>query len=359
MSEHNVAVMPGDGIGVDVTEEGLKVLDRIEERFGHRFHKTEYTVGGALIDQKGVPLDEETVAALKEADALLYGAVGGPKWDSRPLGQTPLSAILRMRKELDCYANLRPVKLIPSLADASPLKSRIVDRGVDILILRELTGGLYYGERRREGEGKNERAMDTLEYSRWEIERIVRFAFKAARERKKRLTSVDKENVIETSKLWRETVEDLSGEYPDVEVNHLLVDAAAMRLITDPDKFDVIVTENTFGDILSDEAAVLVGSLGMLPSASVGDSGPGLFEPIHGTAPDIAGKGIANPVAAILTVAMMLRHSFDMNDEADAIEQAVNGALDDGLRTQDIVSGKSGEKLVNTSEMGKEVVARI
>lgn len=359
MDSYHIAVLPGDGIGVDVTAEGVKVLKLIERKFGRRFRLTEHMVGGALIDKKGVPIDEETIAELKKADALLYGAVGGPKWDSRPLGQTPLSAILQMRKELDLYANLRPVKLFPALAESSPLKSRIVDRGVDILIIRELTGGLYYGKRGRKGKGAAEKAVDTLEYSRREIERVVRYGFVAARGRRKHLTSVDKENVLETSKLWREIVERMAPEFPDVKVSHLLVDAAAMRLILTPDQFDVIVTENTFGDILSDEAAVLAGSLGMLPSASLGDSGPGLYEPIHGTAPDIAGMGIANPLAAILTVAMLLRYSFQMEEEAVAIETAVESTLNSGYRTRDIATGKSGEKVVSTIEMGDAVCGRI
>jgi len=352
--------MPGDGIGVEVTAEAVRVLERVGKRCGHSFSLSEHTVGGALIDEKGVPIDDETVAELKQADALLYGAVGGPKWDSRPLGQTPLTAILRMRKELDCFANLRPVRLFPALAGASPLKNRIVGRGIDLLIIRELTGGLYYGQPRgRQGKGPAERAVDTLEYTRGEIERVVRFAFEAALDRRKKLLSVDKENVLESSKLWREVVERLAPDYPDVEVSHLLVDAAAMRLITDPDKYDVIVTENTFGDILSDEAAVLAGSLGMLPSASLGGDGPGLYEPIHGSAPDIAGKGIANPLAAILTVALMLRHSFGMRTEAERIETAVEAALEAGLRTPDIAAGEDGERVVNTEEMGKLVADRI
>jgi 3-isopropylmalate dehydrogenase len=345
--------MPGDGIGVDVTAEGVRVLRAIEERSEHSFELTEFTVGGALIDQKDVPIDDETVDALKGFDALLYGAVGGPKWDSRPLGQTPLAAILRMRKELDSYINLRPVKLFPALNAASPLKDSIIEKGIDLLIIRELTGGLYYGQPRFRD---SERAVDTLEYSRHEIERILRYGFRAAKARSGKLLSVDKENVLETSKLWREVALEMAGEFPEIELSHLLVDAAAMRLITDPDKYDVIVTENTFGDILSDEAAVLAGSLGMLPSASLGDSGPGLFEPIHGSAPDIAGQGIANPIAAILTVAMMVRHSFGMEAEAKNIETAVEGALNEGWRTRDIAAGQPGEKEATTVGMGDAVL---
>ncbi|MBI2195232.1 MAG: 3-isopropylmalate dehydrogenase [Planctomycetes bacterium] len=360
MSTHRIAVLPGDGIGVDVTAEALKVLRRIEKKFGHSFRLEEYAVGGALIDRKGVPIDAETLHGCKKADAILYGAVGGPRWDSRPLGQTPLSAILTMRKELDCFANLRPVKLYPALAEASPLKRRIVDRGVDILIIRELTGGLYYSRGRgRDGEGPARRAYDTMEYSLREIERVVRFGFQAALGRRRRLTSIDKENVLETSKFWRETVEAVAPQFPEVRVSHLLVDAAAMRLITDPDTFDVIVTENTFGDILSDEAAVLAGSIGMLPSASLGEGCPGLYEPIHGSAPDIAGKGIANPIAAILTVAMMLQHSFGMPSEARAIEQAVEAVLTRGGRTRDIASGQPGEKMLTTVEMGEAIAGEI
>ena len=356
MSTYRIAVMPGDGIGVDVTAEGVRVLRAIEEKSEHSFELTEFTVGGGLIDQKDVPIDDETVEALKGFDALLYGAVGGPKWDSRPLGQTPLAAILRMRKELDSYINLRPVKLFPALNAASPLKDSIIEKGIDLLIIRELTGGLYYGQPRFRN---SQRAVDTLEYSRHEIERILRFGFNAAKARSGKLLSVDKENVLETSKLWREVALEMAGEFPEIELSHLLVDAAAMRLITDPDKYDVIVTENTFGDILSDEAAVLAGSLGMLPSASLGDSGPGLFEPIHGSAPDIAGQGIANPIAAILTVAMMLRHSFEMDAEARSIELAVENALDEGWRTRDIASGQSGERAATTVEMGDAVLARL
>jgi 3-isopropylmalate dehydrogenase len=348
--------MPGDGIGVDVTAEAVRALRAIETKSAHSFELTEFTVGGALIDQKDVPIDDDTVEALKGFDALLYGAVGGPKWDSRPLGQTPLSAILRMRKELDSYINLRPVKLLPAVAAASPLKDSIVERGIDLLIIRELTGGLYYGKPRRRD---SEHAVDTMEYSRHEIERILRFAFNAARSRGGKLLSVDKENVLETSKLWREAALEMADEFPDIELSHLLVDAAAMRLITDPDKFDVIVTENTFGDILSDEAAVLAGSLGMLPSASLGDSGPGLYEPIHGSAPDIAGQGIANPIAAILTVAMLVRHSFCMEAEAKSIEDAVERALDEGWRTRDISTGAPSERSATTVEMGDAVLRRL
>lgn len=360
MSSPNIAVLPGDGIGVDVTAEAIKVLHKIEKSSGRHFQLADYAVGGALIDRKGVPIDAETIAACKKSDAILYGAVGGPKWDSRPLGQTPLAAILKLRKELDCFANLRPVKLFPALSEASPLKRRIVDRGIDILILRELTGGLYYSKGRgRDGLGASQRAFDTMEYTRREIERVVRAGFKAAMSRRRHLTSVDKENVLETSKFWRETVESIAPEFPDVRVSHLLVDAAAMRLITDPDKFDVIVTENTFGDILSDEAAVLAGSIGMLPSASLGEGSPGLYEPIHGSAPDIAGKGIANPIAAILTVAMMLQYSFGMQREAERIERAVESALDAGWRTRDIASGQPAEKIVTTTGMGDAILAML
>jgi 3-isopropylmalate dehydrogenase len=352
---HKIAVLPGDGIGVEVIAEGRKVLDRVAQVFGHRFEFREGLIGWAAIDGAGTALPEETVRLCRESDAIYFGAVGDPARDaSLPPKERPEPvALLGLRKGL--YANLRPAVLHPALIEVCPLRPEIVREGVDILIVRELTGGLYYGQPKgREGD----RAVDTMVYTVPEIERIARVGFEAARGRRKRLCSVDKANVLACGQLWREVVTRVGKDYPDVELSHLYVDNAAMQLIRNPSAFDVIVTENTFGDILSDEASMLAGSMGMLPSACLGDGDvTPFYEPIHGSAPDITGKGIANPIAAILTAALMLRHSFGMEREAAAIERAVSDTIAAGHRTADIVG--PGGSPISTSEMGSMIAERI
>ncbi|NJP36654.1 3-isopropylmalate dehydrogenase [Alkalicoccus luteus] len=351
MKKH-IVVLPGDGIGTEVSEAAKKVLEAAAEEFDHTFTFEEQAIGGTAIDRYGSPLPDETVAACKNADAVLLGAVGGPKWDQNPSHLRPEKGLLGIRKELNLFANLRPVQGFSNLLHASPLKREVVENS-DLLIVRELTGGLYFGTPSERRDGGNS-VVDTLAYSRHEIERIVKRAFEAASVRRKHVTSVDKANVLESSKLWREIVEEVSKDYPEVTVEHMLVDAAAMKLITSPSQFDVIVTENMFGDILSDEASVLTGSLGMLPSASLNDSGFGLYEPVHGSAPDIAGEGKANPLAAILSAAMMLKHSFGMNEEAQRIESAVSEALEQGYHTADL--DLPGGQQVNTERMTETVI---
>lgn len=351
--DKKIVMLPGDGIGTEIMGAAKLVLNKIAKEFGHHFTFETYAIGGSAIDQYGVPLPNETDAAAKRADAILLGAVGGKKWDSLSSGFRPEQGLLGIRKSLGLYANLRPIKGFAPLLHASPLKESIIN-GSDILIIRELTGGLYFGKPSERLE-KGNAVVDTLYYHRSEIERIVEKAFESARLRKKHLTSVDKANVLESSRMWREIVEEKQNDYPDVAVEHLLVDAAAMKLITQPNSFDVIVTENLFGDILSDEASVLTGSLGMLPSASLNADAVGLYEPVHGSAPDIAGKGIANPLAMILSAALMLRFSFGLEKEALAIETAVNQTLDQGFHTADLHI-KYG-KQVGTDEM-TEIVLR-
>jgi len=355
--EVRIAVLPGDGIGPEIVAEAVKTLRAVERRFGHRFELKEHLVGGAAHDRFGDCLPEETLAACKAADAILLGAVGGPKWDRLPVAQRPeRRALLTLRSALGLFANLRPAKVWDALKGASPLKEEIVAAGIDLLIVRELTGGAYFGEKGR-GDGGTS-AYDVTPYAAHEVVRVARVAFEAARQRRGRVTSVDKANVLETSRLWRETVTALhDAEYADVELDHLYVDNVAMQLVRVPSRFDVILTENMFGDILSDEASQITGSIGMLPSASVGVSGGGLYEPIHGSAPDIAGRGIANPLATILSAAAMLRHAFGLCAEADAVEHAVAAVLARGLRTADIV-GRGGTP-VSTSEMGDAVVEAI
>ena len=320
----NLAVVKGDGIGPEIVTEAEKVLDKIGEMFGHTFNYTDILAGGCAIDATGVPLPEESVRIAKESDSVLLGAVGGPKWDTLPGDKRPEKALLGLRSELGLFANIRPAKMYKALADACPLKPEISENGLDLVIVRELTGGLYFGERGRRDNG--EVAYDELKYSRAEIERIGRVGFELAKKRKrKKVTSVDKANVIETSRLWREVMHELSKEYPEVEFEDMLVDNCAMQLVRNPGQFDVIITENMFGDILSDEASMTTGSIGMLPSSSLGSTKLGMYEPIHGSAPDIAGKNVANPIATILSCAMMLRDSFDLLDEAECIENAVAG----------------------------------
>mgnify|MGYP004465853891 FL=1 len=349
----NLAVVKGDGIGPEIVTEAEKVLNKIGEMFGHTFKYTDILAGGCAIDATGVPLPEESVRIAKESDSVLLGAVGGPKWDTLPGDKRPEKALLGLRSELGLFANIRPAKMHKALADACPLKPEISENGLDLVIVRELTGGLYFGERGRRDNG--EVAYDELKYSRAEIERIGRVGFELAKKRKrKKVTSVDKANVIETSRLWREVMHELSKEYPEVEFEDMLVDNCAMQLVRNPGQFDVIITENMFGDILSDEASMTTGSIGMLPSSSLGSTKLGMYEPIHGSAPDIAGKNVANPIATILSCAMMLRDSFDLLDEAECIENAVAEVLNSGYRTADIMS--DGGKLLGTREMGDKIV---
>lgn len=354
-----VLVLPGDGIGPEIVTEARKVLEVVNNRFDLGLEVSEALVGGAAIDATGVPLPDETLAACREADAILLGAVGGPKWDTNPdFAIRPEKGLLGIRSQLQLFGNLRPAILYPQLAHASTLKPEVVS-GLDILIVRELTGGIYFGQPRgvREKEGGIREGFNTYVYDENEIRRIGRVAFEAAQARNKRLCSVDKANVLEVTVLWREIMEDLSREYPDVELSHMYVDNAAMQLVRAPKQFDVIVTGNMFGDILSDAAAMLTGSIGMLPSASLDEQGRGMYEPCHGSAPDIAGQGKANPLATILSVAMMLRYSLNAGEAADQIEAAVSRVLDQNLRTPDIMS--AGMRAVSTSEMGDAVVAAL
>lgn len=357
MAELKIAVLPGDGIGQEVTKEAVKVLQAVGEKFGHKFVLQEGLVGGTAYDETGVPLPQETLKICQDSQAILLGAVGGSKWDDLPPHLRPESALLALRKNFDLFANLRPIILFPPLLDASPIKKRIL-KGTDIIIVRELTGGLYFGQPKERRKINDEIvAIDSMVYSESEIERIARVAFQIARGRRKILHSVDKANILETSRLWREVVNDVAKEYPDVTLHHLYVDNASMQLIKNPRQFDVILTENTFGDILSDEAAMLTGSIGMLPSASIRGDGFGMYEPVHGSAPDIAGKGIANPIATILSSAMMLRYSFQLEKEATAIEEAVKKVLELGYRTPDIMS--RGKTIVSTQEMGEKIAENI
>ena len=350
-----IAVLPGDGIGPEIVREALKVLDAVRIRFGTEFAIEELPVGGSAYDICGKCLPEATLEACKAADAVLLGAVGGPKWDGLPGAERPERALLGLRGGLGLFANLRPAKIWPSLQGASPLKSEVMAGGIDVLVVRELTGGIYFGEHSRSADGLS--ASDVMAYSASEVERIAKVAFECARSRRGRVTSVDKANVLETSRLWREVVERVAKEYPDVELSHMYVDNAAMQLVRDPGRFDVLLTENMFGDILSDEASQITGSIGMLPSASLRTDGFGMYEPIHGSAPDIAGKNIANPLATILSVAMMLKTSFSLHREAKAVEEAVGKVLDLGLRTADLAL--AGSEAVGTAQMGDAVAQAI
>jgi 3-isopropylmalate dehydrogenase len=347
----NVALVPGDGIGPDIVREAVNALDAVGRKFGHEFKYQTLLAGGAAIDKAGQPLPDETLPACREADAVLLGAVGGPKWDNVPGDKRPEKALLGLRSGLGLYANLRPAILYPELADACPLKPRLVEGGLDVLAVRELTGGLYFGAKGHTETSTGESAYDTMVYSDFEVERVAVRAFESARLRKKHVTSVDKANILETSRLWRRTVERVAKGYPDVALDHLYVDNAAMQLVLRPRQFDVILSENTFGDILSDLASCITGSIGMLPSASLGTGSFGLYEPIHGSAPDIAGKDLANPIATVLSAAMMLRHSFALEAEARAVESAVKTVLAAGWRTGDIMG--AGMKKVGTQEMGR------
>jgi 3-isopropylmalate dehydrogenase len=354
--EAKITLIPGDGIGPEVVAEARKVLAGVASRYGHTFHFTEALAGGVAIDETGNPLPDETLALCQASNAVLLGAVGGPKWSDPTAGVRPEQGLLRLRQELAVFANIRPVKVFPALVEASPLKSERIGN-VDLVIVRELTGGLYFG--RPQGRTLTEQGrmgVDTMRYTEGEVERLLRVAFTLARQRRKKLASVDKANVLASSQLWREVAHEVARDYPDVAYEDLLVDACAMYLINKPAAFDVITTENMFGDILSDEASMLTGSLGMLPSASLGGPGSvGLYEPIHGSAPDIAGKGMANPLATILSAAMLLRSSLGLNQEAEAVEVAVAKVLNEGYRTTDLT--RPGEAAVSTSEMGDHVVA--
>ncbi|GIX21448.1 MAG: 3-isopropylmalate dehydrogenase [Gammaproteobacteria bacterium] len=350
---YSIAVLPGDGIGPEIAAEAVKLIEALSE-FGFEARIETGLIGGAAVDATGDPLPPETIALCDAADAILLAAVGGPKYDRLPRAQRPETGLLRLRAQYGFFANLRPALLYPELAEASSLKAEKV-AGLDLLIVRELTGGIYFGQPRGifTGEDGERYAVNTQRYSESEIRRIVRVAFEAARRRGRRVCSVDKANVLEVSELWREVVEAVHADYPDVELSHMLVDNAAMQLVREPKQFDVVVTGNLFGDILSDIAAMLTGSIGMLPSASLRSDAKGLYEPVHGSAPDIAGQGVANPLATLLSVAMMLRHSFDREDLAARIERAVGRVLADGLRCRDIA--RPGETVVGTVEMGEAV----
>jgi 3-isopropylmalate dehydrogenase len=349
----SIVVLPGDGIGPEVAAEAVRVLDLVTRRAGHALRFTEHLMGGCSIDAHGVALTDEVLAACKAAHAVLLGAVGGPKWDDPTAKVRPEQGLLGLRKGLGVFANLRPVRVHESLLDSSPLKPDRL-RGVDILVIRELTGGLYFGQPKgRDRRDGHERAFDTLEYQDFEVRRVVELAFRLAKPRRKKVTSVDKANVLESSRLWRQVTQQIGKANPEIALDHMLVDTAAMRLVTSPASLDVVVTENMFGDILTDEASVLAGSMGMLPSASIGAAGPGLYEPIHGSAPDIAGQGIANPVGMILSGAMLLRHSLDLPVEAKRIEDAVDRAITEGCRTRDLGG------TLSTRQMADEIVRRL
>ncbi len=360
--EKNIALIPGDGIGPDVVAEAVNVLNAVASKFGHKFNYETVTAGGCAIDKFGKPLPHEELDKCLKSDAVLLGAVGGPKWDNLPSELRPEKALLGLRGGMKVFANLRPAVMWNQLKDACPLKDEIVGDGLNILIVRELISGIYFGDRGTAADGKS--AWDTEKYTWSEIERIVRMGFEFAQKRQKRLCVVDKANILNSSQLWRKVTESVKGDYPDVALSYLYIDNASMQLVRNPRQFDVIATSNMFGDILSDEASQITGSIGMLASASLGDGGPGLYEPIHGSAPDIAGKNLANPLATILSAAMLLRYSFGLEKEAKVIEDAVNSVLDEGYRTGDIAGShleelRASGKLVGTKEMGQLVVERI
>ena len=359
--EKNIAVIKGDGIGPEIVTEAMKVLDKGAAKFGHKFNYDHLLMGGCSIDANGVPLTDETIERCKASDAVLMGSIGGDTtkspWYKLPANLRPEAGLLKIRKSLGLFANLRPCLLFSELASACPLKTEISEKGFDMLIMRELTGGLYFGERRTSEVDGVMTAVDTLSYNEKEIRRIAIKAFDVAMKRRKKVTSVDKANVLDSSRLWRKVVEEVAKDYPEVKLEHMLVDNSAMQLVKDPAQFDVMVTENMFGDILSDEASMITGSIGMLPSASMNETKFGLYEPSGGSAPDIAGQNKANPIATILSAAMMLRYSFDMNDEADAVENAVRQTIRDGYRTGDIMS--DGMKLLSCTEMGSKIAEYI
>ncbi len=357
----NITCIPGDGIGPEIVNEAKKVLNKVAEKFGHEMNYTDILMGGASIDVHGVPLTDEAITTAKAADAVLMGSIGGntttSPWYKLPPNLRPEAGLLKIRKELNLFANLRPAYLYPELASACPLKEEISQTGFDMMIMRELTGGLYFGERKTVEENGIRKAIDTLTYDENEIRRIAVRGFDIAMKRRMKVTSVDKANVLDSSRLWRAVVEEVAKDYPEVELEHMLVDNCAMQLVKNPAQFDVILTENMFGDILSDEASMVTGSIGMLSSASLNDSKFGLYEPSHGSAPDIAGMNIANPIATILSAAMMLRYSFDLDKEADAVEEAVRQVLKDGYRTVDIMAEDCTK--VSCSEMGTLLAERV
>ena len=354
---YQIAVIPGDGIGPDVVEQTLKVMDKVGEKFGHTFNYKKVLVGGCAIDATGACLPQETIDICKASDAVLLGAVGGWKWDNLPGDQRPERALLGLRKALGLFANLRPALLFEQLADASPLKPEILAGGLDIVVVRELTGGIYFGEKGHRDTDLGPAAYDIEQYAEGEVRRIAKVAFDMAMKRSKHVTSVDKANVLESSRLWRRVVAEVAQDYPEVTLDNLYVDNAAMQLVRNPRQFDVIVTSNIFGDILSDEASQITGSIGMLPSASLAEGNFGMYEPVHGSAPDIAGQDKANPMATILSAAMMLRYTFGLGAEADAIENAVKSVLDQGYRTPDLYAGQGTQ--VGTAQMGDLIAAAI
>lgn len=355
--EKKIAVIKGDGIGPEIVDQALRVLNKIAEKYGHTFHYTNVLMGGVSIDVTGVPLTDEALETAKQSDAVLLGAVGGPKWDNQPANLRPEKGLLAIRKGLNLFANLRPAVLYEELNAACPLREDIIGDGFDMMIMRELTGGLYFGERKTIEENGVQKAIDTLTYDENEIRRIAIKGFDIARKRRNKVTSVDKANVLDSSRLWRKVVHEVAKDYPDVELEDMLVDNCAMQLVRDPKQFDVILTENMFGDILSDEASMVTGSIGMLASASLNETKFGMYEPSHGSAPDIAGQNKANPIATILSASMMLRYSFDMDKEADDVDQAIKKVLQKGYRTGDIMS--EGNTLVTCSEMGDAILQEL
>lgn len=355
--EKKIAVIKGDGIGPEIVDQALRVLNKIAEKYGHTFHYTDVLMGGVSIDATGVPLTDEALETAKQSDAVLLGAVGGPKWDNQPANLRPEKGLLAIRKGLNLFANLRPAVLYEELNAACPLREDIIGDGFDMMIMRELTGGLYFGERKTIEKNGVQKAIDTLTYDENEIRRIAIKGFDIARKRRNKVTSVDKANVLDSSRLWRKVVHEVAKDYPDVELEDMLVDNCAMQLVRDPKQFDVILTENMFGDILSDEASMVTGSIGMLASASLNETKFGMYEPSHGSAPDIAGQNKANPIATILSASMMLRYSFDMDKEADDVDQAIKKVLQKGYRTGDIMS--EGNTLVTCSEMGDAILQEL
>ena len=355
--EKTIAVIRGDYSSREFVKETLRVLDRIAEKYGHTFHYVDVAMGGDAIDQYGEPLPEAELEKCRKSDSVLLGSVGGPKWDDMPGDRRPEKGLLKLRAGMRLYSNARPATIWPQLAPASPLRSDIAANGIDFIIIRELTGGVYFGDHKTENNGTEDVATDIMTYSEHEIRRIGKIGFETARKRRKKLTSVDKANVLDTSRLWRKIMHELKEEYPDVEYEDMLVDNCAMQIVKNPAQFDVIVTENMFGDILSDEASMITGSIGMIPSSSLGDTTVGVYEPIHGSAPDIAGKNIVNPTACILSAAMMLRYSFNMAEEADAIEAAVGAVLDKGFRTADNQS--DGCTVLGTTEITDKILEEL
>ena len=359
----NIAVIRGDGIGPEIVNQAINVLEKVASLYGHTFNFTDVDMGGCAIDKWGDPLPKEMLEKCVESDSVLLGAVGGDKWNGVPGEMRPEKGLLRLRAGMGVYSNNRPAKIWPQLSSASPLKQSIVDKGIDFIIVRELIGGIYFGEHKTDEKNGEKEAIDILSYTESEIERIGRIGFETARKRSKRLCSVEKSNVLDSSRLWKKVMHRLSEEYPDVELSDMLVDNCAMQIVKNPSQFDVIVTENMFGDILSDEASMITGSIGMIPSSSLGDGSCGLYEPIHGSAPDIAGKDIANPIGTILSAAMMLRYSFGLENEAQAVENAVSAVLDMGCRTADIMPSDKGEaekcRKISCSECGRLIVENI